>query len=401
MISNSGRFFVNPSEPPRTALVVLEFRDSLERLVTNKPPVHTCSTGWKFCGFYSGPTSIAYMFYRLSQILPNMEFKQQSLYDWAEAYLALGARQEKSPPTPNNCGIANETLAHTALTAVMLQETHLVNQICAFEPAINAEGEDGDQGSNEWLYGRAGYLYILRLCRTFTEKQHPTTYRATALVNNTIEKTVNRILASPQPWTWHGKQYLGAAHGTTGIICQLVLSQPSVASKVQPILNRLLDAQHASGSFPSSTGSSNPDRLVQFCHGSPGFALSFARLAYLWPDLEGRIRDALRKAKEDTWRRGLLTKPPCLCHGIAGNALAFDTGGGGDLEERNRDEARFKHFSAFMSTPEMERVGWLREMGSSNEFVGLYTGEAGRAWVWGRALHPSPDCGPCIGYNDI
>ncbi|KAI0169373.1 hypothetical protein GGR52DRAFT_593141 [Hypoxylon sp. FL1284] len=394
-MSTSDRFFVNPETPLRTVDANQELLASLDRITTHNPPVHTCSTGWTFQGLYSGPTSVAYLFYRLSQKFPDLEFKQQSLFDWAEAYLALGIRLKKKTPDPNHCGIANETLAHLALTAVMQRDAHPVRRICSFEAALNAETE---QGSNEWLYGRAGYLYILRLCRTLTDELDPGS-SAAGLVRDVIEKTADRILSTPRPWLWHGKPYLGAAHGSTGIICQLALSVPSATPRLRPAVLELLDAQLASGNFPSSaepppsTGggsSSSRDRLVQFCHGGPGFALSLAALAPLWPDLRSRIERAAVAAAADTWRRGLLTKTPCLCHGIAGNALALA-----------EDEKRFAHFLAFMSTPDMERAGWLAGAGRSDPFVGLYTGEAGRAWVWGLAAAEGDGKKLCIGYNDI
>ncbi|KAI1413136.1 hypothetical protein F5Y13DRAFT_161649 [Hypoxylon sp. FL1857] len=381
-MSSSSRFFTNPSETLRTADANKELLASLNRITTYNPPVHTCSTGWVFQGFYSGPTSIAYLFYRLSQIFPNLEFKQQSLLDWAEAYLALGARLKKKIPDPSHCGIANETLAHLALTAVMQRDTSVVRQICSFEAALNTESE---VGSNEWLYGRAGYLYFLRLCHTIFQDMD--TSSTVTTLDHTIEKTVARILATPQPWTWHGKQYFGAVHGTIGIITQVVLSQPSVAPKLQNLLSGLLEQQLDSGNFPSSAGSGS-DRLVQFCHGGPGFNISLKSLVPHFPELRPRIEDAMKSAAKDIWHRGLLTKQPCLCHGIAGNALGLDG-----------DEERFTHFVSFMSSDSLEKVGWLREAGRDDEFVGLYTGEAGRAWTWGVAASRGPKV--CIAYNDL
>ncbi|KAL7620530.1 hypothetical protein AAE478_009525 [Parahypoxylon ruwenzoriense] len=394
-MSTSDRFFTNPTEPLRTVDADQELLASLERLTTYNPPVHTCSTGWSFPGFYNGPTSIAYLFYRLSQLFPAREFKQQSLFEWAEAYLALGARLPKKAPDPSHCGIANETLAHLALTAVMQRDAGPVRQICSFEAALN---DARDEGSNEWLYGRAGYLYFLRLCRTALEDDEgwdAATSSTAALLDATIDKTVRRILAAPQPWTWHGKQYLGAAHGAIGIITQVVLSQPRAAPELQDQLRALLAQQRRSGNFPSSRGSAS-DRLVQFCHGAPGFAISLRSLAPRFPALllllRREIADAAAAAREDVWRRGLLTKTPCLCHGIAGNALALD--------DDDDDGARFKHFLSFMGSEEMARRGWLRGVGArDDEAAGLYTGEAGRAWVWGVAACSAEKV--CIGYNDV
>ncbi|KAI0843932.1 hypothetical protein F5Y00DRAFT_249913 [Daldinia vernicosa] len=385
-MSSSTRFFSNPSTPLRTVDASAELEASLDRITTHHPPVHTCSTGWSFQGFYGGPTSIAYLFFKLSRIFPRKAHKQQSLFDWAEAYLALGARLEKNTPDPDHCGIASETLAHLALSAVMRGDGGLAKQLCAFEGLINGN-EVG--GSDEWMYGRAGYLYFLRLCRTAFGAGVGEDSTA-ALLDATISNTVSRILSAPRPWSWHGKEYFGAAHGAIGIICQLVLSQPGIAPELEGVLSDLLATQLPSGNFPSSAGSES-DRLVQFCHGGPGFVISLCSLGPHFPALKRRIRRAVELAVADTWERGLLVKEPCLCHGIAGNALALATGGAG--------EEKFEHFLAFMDTESMEKVGWMRRAGRDDSFAGLYTGEAGRAWVWG--VKASRGMKVCIGYNDL
>ncbi|KAI1100318.1 hypothetical protein F4804DRAFT_348640 [Jackrogersella minutella] len=382
-MSSSDRFFVNSSETLRTVDAHQELLASLDRITTYNPPVHTCSTGWKFQGFYSGPTSVAYLFYRLSQIFPDLEFKQQSLFDWAEAYLALSPRVQKAPDC-RHYGIADETFARWALTAVMERDLNQVRHICQYEPVINAE--DNRDGSDEWLYGRAGYLYLLRLCRTFVDAEAATSGVAT-LLRSAIENTVARILASPQPWAWHGKRCLGAAHGAAGILCQLVLSRPSAAPRLHGPLARLLDAQLASGNFPPSAGSAS-DALVQFCHGAPGVRVALRSLAPHFPVLKHTVDEAAARAAEDVWRRGVLTKTPCLCHGVAGNALALDA-----------DEARFLQFLSFMGTEAMEKGGWLRDAGRGDEFVGLFTGEAGRAWAWAVAAGRGERV--VIGFNDL
>ncbi|TRX96672.1 hypothetical protein FHL15_002338 [Xylaria flabelliformis] len=287
-------------------------------------------------GLYSGPTSIALLFYRLSQTYPDLEFEDQSLLDWTQAYCQLGARSQRRAPTPAHCGIGDETLAHLALSTVISEDSSLAKQLCAYAEVINSST---DAGSNEWLYGRAGYLYLLRLCRgIFSMERHATT---AAHLERTIISTVNRILSVPQPWVWHGKQYIGAVHGSIGIITQVVLSMPSAADRLQPLVLELLNHQFSSGNFPSSLPAGS-DRLVQFCHGGPGFVISLRTLLPYFPTISGKIKDAISKAQSDIWRRGLLTKEPCLCHGIAGNALALD-----------KDD-QFIHFLSFMGNETIE-----------------------------------------------
>lgn len=362
-----------------------ELLASLERITTYNPPVHTCSTGWRFSGLYQGPTSIAYLFYRLSKHYPDLEFKQQTLLEWAEAYLQLGNVGKKHDPDPSHCGIANETLAHVALSSVILDDTSLAKHLCKYEPIID---NPGDNGSNEWLYGRAGYLFFLRMCRAHFSTTNPPT---AMLLSQTIEKTIKCITEVPLPWTWHGKAYLGAAHGVVGIISQAVLSDPKCVPFFAQILLELLDTQYSTGNFPSSLPSDR-DELVQFCHGGPGFILSLRPILQYFDGPEhkqvyAQIQSAILKAQEDTWKRGLLTKDPCLCHGIASNALALD------------DDFRFDHFLSCMTSEALESNGWLKDAGHTDKFASLFCGEAGRAWVWAVA-----DLGlekSCIGFSDV
>ncbi|KAI0872108.1 hypothetical protein GGS24DRAFT_468879 [Hypoxylon argillaceum] len=373
------RYFETPMRPLQVVDAHNELLAGLRRLTKLYPPVHTCSTGWSFRGLYSGPTSIAFMFYRLSQIHPNLEFEHQSLREWAQAYLQLGARTHKRTPTPSHCGIGDETLARLALEAVILEDAGLAKQVCAYAEVVNSPTDDG---SNEWLYGRAGYLYLLRLCQGVFS---PGCDSGTATrLERTVRSTVDRILTVPQPWIWHGKQYLGAAHGSISIITQVVLSMPSIAPQLQTLLIELLNHQFPSGNFPSSLPAGS-DRLVQFCHGGPGFVVSLRTLLPYFPEISEKIEDAIKKSQSDILQRGLLTKEPCLCHGIAGNALAFDK------------EDQFLHFLSFMGSERIEEL--TRESPHDNDRAGLYTGEAGRVWCWAVADKSLPRT--CIGYNDI
>jgi lantibiotic modifying enzyme len=125
-------------------------------------------------------------------------------------------------------------------------------------------------------------------------------------------------------WEWRGKRYFGAAHGEIGIITQLVLSNPTLAPKLQDRLEDLLDFQCSDGNWPSSEvkmREGKSAKLVQWCHGAPGFVFSLQSLREHFPDLQPQIDAAILRAQDIIWRHGLLTKEPSLCHGILGNAL--------------------------------------------------------------------------------
>ncbi|ETI24900.1 hypothetical protein G647_04270 [Cladophialophora carrionii CBS 160.54] len=377
-MSPTARHFDNDETPLRHADAHKELIASLTRINTYNPPVQTCSTGWTFHGLYYGPTSVAYLFFRLSQLYPDLAFKGQSLLDWAQSYLDLGITGHRDRVDSDHCGIGSEVLAQLALRAAIDQDHSLVQKLCSYESTVNDAG-----GSDEWLYGRSGYLYYLRLTRSAFEDAS----KSTEMIDTAIHKTVQRILRSKSPWTWHGKAYVGSAHGAFGILAQLVLSSPQSAETLEPPLTSLLDTQFPSGNFPSALPPGS-DKLVQFCHGGPGAVLALRSLRPHFPNLQARIDSATRAAQKDIWNRGLLTKEPCLCHGISGNALALD------------DDAEFEHFLARTTTDSLEALGWLKAAGRDDQFVGLYTGEAGRAWTWAvkdKQLREKP----CIGFNDL
>ena len=373
-----SRYFANDLETFERADPHKELLTSLKNIVTRCPPQEGPGDGWDFAGLYSGPTSTAYLFYQLSLTHPDVKLNGKTMYQWCLAYLdGPGPRQPYAVGKldPSHCGIAQELLAYTAVTAVAKQNPNSVAKLCDWADSLLGGG-----GSDEWLYGRAGYLYFLRLLKVGFRQDQGVVGR----VQNVIERVIDRILQSPRPWTWHKKAYLGAAHGAIGIHTQIVLSSPSRAHVLEPMLRELLDVQYQSGNFPSSSPISDDDRLVQFCHGAPGFVISLVSLRPHFSSLRGRIDTALERGRDCIWDRGLLMKEPCLCHGIAGNALALD------------DTEKFEHLLYFMAEAQMAKAWDIKASGKDEA---LYTGEAGRAWAW--AVADRGLARTCIGYNDL
>ena len=378
-----ARYIVNNLRPLRRSDSRGELLASLRRIIHKCPPTSTPHYGWSQNGLYAGPTSVAYLFLVLSQVYEDHELEGNSLRTWCLLYLrvsASGLKESEAKVDPAHCGVANELLVQTALHAVVNRDSDLARKLCSYAPLLTSNSE---QGSDEWLYGRAGYLYLLRMLRSCFQDDSA----VHALIEDAIGKVVHRISSSPRPWMWHGQAYLGAAHGAIGIILQVVLSSPSSAPSFQSLMSQLLDLQfQQSGNFPSSVPVGG-DRLVQFCHGAPGFVLSLVSLRPHFPDLQARIDTAIERGRGATWERGLLTKTSCLCHGVAGNALAL----GGEDE--------FDHFLSFMASDDLEKQSALEDPAEDDQFAGLFDGEAGRAWAW--AVADAKLSRVCIGYNDL
>lgn len=186
---------------------------------------------------------------------------------------------------------------------------------------------------------------------------------------------------------------MGAVHGAMGIITQIVLTDPVWAPKLEAELATLLSYQLDGGNWPAtipsaggSGGSGARDKLVQVCHGAPGMVVSLLAVRPHFAKLHERIDRAVARGRRAVRERGLLTKEPCLCHGISGNALALE----------GKDFDNFLSYTTGGEMKAMEREGMMER---SDDASGLWTGEAGRAWCWAVA-----DKGldkRLLGFNDV
>ncbi|KAL1137779.1 hypothetical protein AAG570_009475 [Ranatra chinensis] len=183
---------------------------------------------------------------------------------------------------------------------------------------------------DELLYGRVGYLYALLFVNKYTKEG--------AVSGNVIRKVVEAILRSgiqlskkrkelnvPLVYEWHDKNYLGAAHGVAGILYLLLRARCAVTvselhSLIKPTIDWLINFRYSSGNFFSSVGSES-DRLVQWCHGAPGFVHLLTLASQVFKD-QSYMNIAL-ECGDAVWNRGLLTKGYSICHGVSGNAYTF------------------------------------------------------------------------------
>ena len=127
-------------------------------------------------------------------------------------------------------------------------------------------------------------------------------------------------------YEWHGTQYVGPAHGVTGILHLLLqakeyLPENALERLVRDSIEVVVSWQMPGGNFPSSLPASGRDKLVHFCHGAPGVAQLFLKAYEIFD--QPRYLEVARHCCECIWWRGLLKKGYGLCHGIAGNAVAF------------------------------------------------------------------------------
>ncbi|KAL9092904.1 MAG: hypothetical protein Q9159_000528 [Coniocarpon cinnabarinum] len=375
MPSNLPRFFAN-DQPPTRRDPHKQLLSSLTRLVTAYPPDAIPPGG----GLYYGPSSIAFLFLALQQFYTDdaLVVEGVPLGTFFAAYLkqSQDAMREYPGPRKEKCGVADDVLALLALSAASAKEPEMASELCDYAAVVLEDG-----ASNEWLYGRAGYLYLLRLVRaTFVDDK-----AIRELIDDTADEVIEKILMDARPWKWHDKAYVGAVHGAIGIITQIVLTDPSFAGELEADLAALLSYQFPSGNWPSSLPPGK-DRLVQVCHGAPGVVASLISIQEHFPNIKDKIRDAIRKGRACINERGLLTKEPCLCHGISGNALALEDGA-------------FEHFLSYTTNGEIKAMDQDGMMEKSDDPSALWCGEAGRAWAWAVADKRLEK--RYLGYNDV
>lgn len=237
---------------------------------------------------------------------------------------------------------------------------------------------------DELLYGRTGGLYAMLLIKQQLPKQN-------IIKDEHITNHINIMLKSgktmesfgrPLFYSWHGKEYIGAAHGYSGILYMLLeayryLNQDQL-KLIKEAINFIQGIRYPSCNYPSSIGGQT-DRLVHWCHGAPGVMHLLIKAYQVYKD-ESYLKSAL-DCSDVIWNRGILKKGFGLCHGIAGNAYAFI-----HLYQLTRD---FKHLYragkfAQYYFEHSDKITWRADSPAS-----LFEGYAGLAYFLSDLLDPN------------
>ncbi|KAL6889224.1 hypothetical protein HDV57DRAFT_317874 [Trichoderma longibrachiatum] len=364
-------------------------KSSLERILKATPPQPAYLDPAQHGGFIRGPTSIAYLFFRLANLYPDVQVADHHLLHWAKKYmqadrgkLALSTR----------VGLSCEKLAYEALKACISQDANDVESFLSNIPRIVGPYPDGEKDpfESEIWQGRAGTLYFMRLMR----HQLPD---CAGILEGPIAQVSEKILADSIDgdeggWTFHQKKYLGAGHGDIGIVTQLALTTPALAPKLAPKLRALLSLQR-DGNWPIAReiDESRHPSLMQWCHGAPGFLYSLRAMRPCFPDLHDEIDAAIARGQEAIWRQGLLRKEPSLCHGIFGNALNLPHG------------PRREHFLSLATEEAVKAAKSVDPDVFSPADYGhgmslLFNYHSSAAWAWAVCESDNP---PMIAYTDV
>ena len=341
----------------------------------------------RYHGLFSGPTGIAYLMIILQrEFVASDEYTEyvDPLQLWTKRLL-LDIPRPQRVVNPSRGGVADEQAAYLSVRAIYENDPKSAEAACR----IAAEATSPEIcDSNEWLYGRAGYLYLLRMLKSHFSSPSPLVQS----IDSATQALISTIMDTPRPWMWHGMVGFGAVHGTVGIITQVFLSDDSKRDALQADMEALLDEQLPNGNWPAAPGKG--DRLVQVCHGAPGIVISLNKLHKLGffsnnPELGERANQAIKKGVECVEEKGLLTKFPSLCHGIAGNALALPL-----------DHEGLLRFMSCMTEDFVEKGRGTVFTVGEDEVMSLLTGPAGRLWAWYVYLSEE-HWQDLIGYSDI
>ncbi|KAJ3165590.1 hypothetical protein HDU88_004077 [Geranomyces variabilis] len=366
-----------------------EVAKQLAHLVVTYPPQPETFLGLNeddLLGLYSGATSIAYGLFLLA---PRWSAPVQGkpLLEWAKAYLDTAkkvaavskAEMIQMPIDSQNCGTLHEMAVRLTAQAVMEEDDAAVNELLSRVPAVCADSEV--RTNDEWCYGRAGFLYLLRVIAHY----RPAFREAITKAQMSVIEAIMRGVPGKDSagWRFHGRLYIAVGHGWAGIIAQVLLTDPSAsrAAQLRPWLVKCIDEQQPDGSWKcfiddaEHAGTEAQAReIVSMGHGAPSMLLGLLAVRSIYEnagddEIVRKIDTAVARAQDHIWEKGLLTKESCLLHGAAGNSLVL------------LDHARKQKFMEYSVQERLDKGVKDGSIEESEPRSGLSKGLVGRCWA--------------------
>lgn len=210
----------------------------------------------------------------------------------------------------------------------------LFKKLCHIGEHIRAELPPGEC---EVLYGRCGFLSVFLYLIEHDVVIPQDLLEITLLIAHQVHDEGKRFGSftghGKLCYSWHDKQYVGAAHGILGIVHILSILSATVSLRDDGVdkdcteavvvgqLERFMKEMNIVSSLES-----RKTHLVQWCHGAPGalpvliHAASNRTISY---EARRRLEDSILQLGETVWEYGLLRKGVGLCHGVSGNGFAL------------------------------------------------------------------------------
>ncbi|KAK7792925.1 hypothetical protein R5R35_008002 [Gryllus longicercus] len=339
-MSESRRYFNNILPDYKNEGVIVsndEWRNkvlNVVQMIRENQPYEDNSTS-----LYIGTGGIAYMFYFLSQ-LPLYSEEKNEFLDHALKYIDASLKNIKGLRM-DNTGFLTRHSGVYAVAAVIYNavgDTQNADKYLSRYIEVTADYKQHQgSGADEFFVGRAGYLSgALWLDRQLGEGAYPQSVMkdmCDSMVLSGREYAYRHNSPCPLMYVYGEREYLGAAHGLSGIL-QMILSvpeslhrDPKIEHDVRASVDYVLSLQTPAGNFPPMAGDSqrrgaaDPDDLVQWCHGAAGIVYLMAKAYLQWRD--EKYLQSCFKCGEIIWNNGLLKKGPGLCHGVSGNGYVM------------------------------------------------------------------------------
>lgn len=296
---------------------------------------------------------------------------------------ALGARAQREQ--------ASYLMGNTPIHLMAFDATGSAEHARVLEALIAGNLE---HPSRELMWGAPGTLLAaLFLHQRTGESRWAELFRINAaMLWRQLEWSVQQECAywTQQLYGWQST-YLGAGHGFVATASALIRGRhllgddawsawhPCIVNTVQRSAIRAGNAAN----WPPQLIGNDRKKLMQICHGAPGFVVCLA-------EMPGSELDALLVAAgEGIWSAGPLTKGANLCHGTGGNGYAFLA-----LYRRTREPRWLERARAFAMHGIMQMQADATRHGQMR--YSLWTGDPGFAiYLWdclrGEPRYPTLD----------
>lgn len=332
----SDRYFDNsyPDHAVDTSFQIREqfIKDLIQNYITKihkhtNPKVHKINSRSRG-DLYVGSSGIAFMFLKLSQScmsdsFPALEMAKDYV-DNAEEILNKTESKKLISLLSGNVGVHIVSSAvNKALNLPVDKDIkNILRGMSIFE---NPEYLDDSQ--DEMLVGRCGFVlgiqWLQKQLKADIISQDDMKELAQVMLKSGREYARANEHSVPLMYQYHGREYLGAAHGVSAILLSLlnIPLKEGDLSDVKTTIDAILELQDESGNFPSKFNKPQETHLVHWCHGAPGIVFLMAKAYIIFKD--PKYLDSCLKCGDLVWRKGLLTKGPGLCHGIASSGYVF------------------------------------------------------------------------------
>lgn len=322
------RFFVNsyPDYTPGEAVHIDHqfIKDLIQKYVkiivdNTHPKKHKISS--QRPDLYVGLSGIAFMYLKMAQSsirdeYPALEYAK-TYSDASEEILKMSGSKKYISLLSGNAGVhcVSAAVSKSIGKSANNDIKHLLKGTEIFsDPGYLDDGQD------EMLIGRCGYLLGLK----WVSNQ----LQADVVSHEEMARLVQIILRSgrrysqendsriPLMYQYHGREYLGAAHGVSAILFSLLQNElnENDTKDVKTSIDKILALQDDSGNFPSKYNKPEA-HLVHWCHGAPGIIYLMAKAYKIFGDQ--KYLDSCLKCGDLVWEKGLLKKGPGICHGIS------------------------------------------------------------------------------------